>query len=81
MSLKETIVHEYTHAITRNFIEDPANFEARKTLGKLFDRAKDVITPADFLPETPDGRHTQSDRDRAEQRYEYLFNNPNFTSF
>ena len=76
LSMKETAVHEYTHAVLFNYLESKEGYWARNELRKLYDQAKEVVTPADFLPPSSDGRNTTSEREKAQERYDHVFNNP-----
>jgi hypothetical protein len=75
MSLTEVVTHEYVHAITRGFLDDPDNFLEVKKVKELFDRSKETIEWTDFLPDTEDGRHTDYERAKAKKRYKYIYEN------
>ena len=73
MSLRETAVHEYLHALARDFIN--SDVKARRQVEELLEAARKVVKWEDFLPE--EGPHTQYEKDIAKKRYDYIFNNPN----
>jgi len=78
MSLRETAVHEYVHAISKNFLEDPENYWAVKQLERLFNRAKETITVEDFIVRDEEGvvlGDPDAAREAAQKRYDYIFNN------
>jgi hypothetical protein len=82
ISLQETAVQDYVTAIVSMAINgdsrtgiDPDHF-IRKEVRRLFEAAQEQITPESFLPEEITG-DPQIARDLAQQRYDYIFNNPN----
>ena len=80
-STEEIYVHELLHGITANAIDN--DFAARQRLTKLFDTAKKVLTPSDFIqPQNTQTRTVARDHAEAltaQARYDYIFNNRNAT--
>ena len=79
MSAQEVMVHEMLHAITKYVID--TNIDFRNRLEKLFLRAKERITPEDFLHKDAQGNvifkvDEAAERAAAQERYDYIFNNP-----
>jgi hypothetical protein len=74
MSLQETAVHEYVHALFYFVLEN--DHWARTEVEKLYNVARENVQPVDLLNPSPDGQRTQSDMDKAQARWDYIFNNP-----
>jgi len=74
MSMQETALHEYTHAILRSAID--GNHFVQKEARRLYELAKEGITPDDFLPEKISGSSIIA-REKAQARYDHIFDNPN----
>ena len=73
MSLLETALHEYVHGFSRDAVEN--DHAIRQELRRLFDLARNdpSITAESFLPE---GDTSPLALERAQERYDYIFNNP-----
>ena len=73
-SRQEVYVHELVHAVMETPMEVPTAY--RKRLTQLYNIAQKHLTPADLLPPTTTGiPHTQTDLDKAQQVFDYIFRN------
>ena len=72
-SLQEKAANEYVHNIVDH--AHSGNHFIRKEVRRLFESAKKQLTWRAFLPETVTG-DPQIAEDRARERYDWIFNNP-----
>lgn len=76
LSVKEVAAHEYLHAIFLHFFNDPKNFSYREAAERLYERAREVVKPAHFLPKGKDwGDATEAEKRVAQKRWDHIFAN------
>ena len=71
----EVYAHELAHAITHAALS--TNSPERQMLMRLFDAASKHVTVADLTPDNP----TDAQRAKAQEIYDYIFNNPNVKEY
>ena len=80
MSMQETALHEYTHGILKVAVDKGGDQWVRKEARRLYDLAKNDRTKDEWITSLmPSSDQLVGDpaiaRERAEERYEYIFNN------
>lgn len=75
LSAQEVYSHELIHIISQYAIDK--NYRIRKAIKKIFNEAKKVIKPEDFLGKDSYGNviNTPAEMKLAQERYDYIFRN------